>query len=111
MKLVVYLSMLLLLGPLVEVAGVVVSALFLMVMFGVGLYLIFRAKDRSEDGPQQPAPPHVVVVVPPEQWTWQQPVAPTPPPAEPQAPQLWRGVHPSRRPRVDRPPLWYGNNS
>ncbi len=111
MKLVVYLSMLLLLGPLVEVAGVVVSALFLMVMFGVGLYLIFRAKDRSEDGPQQSPAPQFVVVVPPEQWTWQPPAAPAAHQGQQQAPQLWRGVHPSRRPRVDRPPLWYGNNS
>ncbi len=105
MKVAVYLAMLLLLGPLLRFAGVVISALFLVAMFGIGLCLIFHRKDRSDDGPPHPVAPQVVVVVPPEHWPW-----PPPPPPQEQWPAAEpvqvRATHPARRPREDRPPLW-----
>lgn len=105
MKVAVYLSMLLLLGPMLRFAGVVISALFLAVMVGVGLYLIFSRKDRAASGPQQGYAPQVVVVVPAEQWPWPAP-AMVPAAQTPAAVSDVRTVHPARRPREDRPPLW-----
>ena len=103
MKVAVYLSMLLLLGPMLRFAGVVISALFLAVMVGVGLYLIFSRKDRAASGPQQGYVPQVVVVVPAEQWPWPAP-AMAPVAQTPVAAQEVRSGHPARRPREDRPP-------
>jgi hypothetical protein len=106
-KVAVYLSMLLLLGPMLRFAGVVISALFLLVMVVVGLYLIFHRKDRAEGGPQQAFAPPVVVLVAADQWPY-----PVPAPAQAAAAQQipavedLRSVHPARRPREDRPPLW-----
>lgn len=101
MKVAVYLGMCLLLGPMVPVAGVALSALYIVAMIGVGLYLILRRKDRVESGPEQQVAPQVVVVLPGgQQWT------PTPYPGagdgQPQA------VHPARRSGGEQPPLWVG---
>lgn len=105
MKVAVYLAMLLLSGPLLRVAGAALSAVFLAVMFGIGVYLIFHRKDRPGGAPHD-APPQVVVVVPAEHWQWPQPpAAPTPPPAAVEAADV-RATHPARRPRHDIPPLW-----
>lgn len=105
MKVGVYLSMLLLLGPMLRFAGVVISALFLLAMVAVGLYLIFHRKDRAEGGPQQPLAPPVVVLVPADRWPWPYPV-PAPATQQIAAAEDLRSVHPARRPREDRPPLW-----
>lgn len=52
MKFLVYLLMWLLLEPILQVGGVTVAGLFLVVMFGLGVYMLVRRKDHSGRGPQ-----------------------------------------------------------
>lgn len=90
MKVALYLLMLLLLDPIVRVGGVVVAALFLMVMFALGVYLLVRRTDRPRMGPQQPPP--VVYVVAPQPWP-----APVPRPVPPRHP-AHLGLHDDEAP-------------
>lgn len=73
MKFLVYLLMWLLLEPILQVGGVTVAGLFLVVMFGLGVYMLVRRKDHSRRGPQDyypqggQEPGSVVYVVSPTQ--------------------------------------------
>ncbi|TDH48135.1 hypothetical protein E2F47_25050 [Mycobacterium eburneum] len=62
MKVLVYLVMWLLLDPILRVAGVAVSGLFLVGMVALGVYLLLRRTDRGTRGPQPVVPPQVYVV-------------------------------------------------
>ena len=101
MKPAVYLAMCLLLGPMVPVAGVALSAVFIVAMIGVGLYLIFHRKDRAENGPDHTGPQVVVVLPGGQQWG----VGPTLFAASAEGAPL-RALHPARRPHGEQPPLW-----
>ncbi|GAB4984617.1 hypothetical protein MAHJHV58_00160 [Mycobacterium avium subsp. hominissuis] len=101
MKVALYLGMLLLLGPILRVAGVAVSGLFLVVMLALGVYLIMRGKDRSGRAPQPSLQPQVVYVVPVDRWPDR---AQSPQGVPPAVSVDVAGLHPARR--LERPPLW-----
>jgi hypothetical protein len=75
MKVVVYLLMLLLLGPIERLLGSIVGAVFLAGMLGLGLWLLLRRTDRRGNDPQQPESsgyqqcPHTVEAHRPSAWT------------------------------------------
>ena len=98
MKAAVYVGMCLLLGPLVPLAGVAVSAVFIVVMLVLGVLLLVGRKEHRGDGPQ---PPPQVVFVMPGMAPWAPPPGPVPTGGGP-------ALHPARRAVGERPPLWAG---
>jgi hypothetical protein len=62
-KVVVYLLMLLLLGPIERLLGSIVGAVFLAGLLGLGVWLLLRRTNRRGNDPQRSESPGTVVVV------------------------------------------------